>query len=190
GATAPDDLLYEAVSEGRRYPGMEHWLPLFHDRLETIFDYLPETALALEHLAEDAAHERFAQIADYYDARREALKQGASPPYKPLPAERLYLSEAEWKGRLEIAALVRLTPFAMPEAAAVDVAARQGRNFAAERAAPSANVFEALSVHVHSLQAAGKRVAIALWSEGARERMSHVLADHRLHNLTPVADWP
>ena len=27
-----DDMLYEAVSEGRRYPGMEHWLPLFHDR--------------------------------------------------------------------------------------------------------------------------------------------------------------
>ena len=32
GAAAPDDLLYEAVSEGRRYPGMEHWLPLFHDK--------------------------------------------------------------------------------------------------------------------------------------------------------------
>ena len=42
----PDDLLYEAVSEGRRYPGMEHWLPLFHDRLETLFDYLPGTPLA------------------------------------------------------------------------------------------------------------------------------------------------
>ena len=41
--------------------------------------------------------------------------------------------------------------------------------------------------HVLALQAAGKRVAIALWSEGARERMSHVLADHKLHNLTPVA---
>src|SRR5262249_40669649 len=33
GATTPDDLLYQAVSEGRRYPGMEHWLPLFHTRL-------------------------------------------------------------------------------------------------------------------------------------------------------------
>ena len=33
-------------------------------------------------------------------------------------------------------------------------------------------------------------MAIALWSEGARERMSHVLADHRLHNLTPVVSWP
>jgi transcription-repair coupling factor (superfamily II helicase) len=28
---------------------------------------------------------------------------------------------------------------------------------------------------LHALQAAGKRVVIALWSEGARERMSHVL---------------
>ncbi len=37
--------LYEAVSEGRRYPGMEHWLPLFHDKLDTLFDYLPGTPL-------------------------------------------------------------------------------------------------------------------------------------------------
>ena len=36
GAPTPDDLLYHAVSEGRRHPGMEHWLPLFHDRLDTL----------------------------------------------------------------------------------------------------------------------------------------------------------
>ncbi len=29
GAPERDDPLYEAVSEGRRHPGMEHWLPLF-----------------------------------------------------------------------------------------------------------------------------------------------------------------
>jgi transcription-repair coupling factor (superfamily II helicase) len=190
GATTPDDLLYEAVSEGRHYPGMEHWLPLFHDTLEAIFDYLPGTALALEHLAEDAAHERFTQIADYYDARREALKQGVTPSYKPLPTKRLYLSEVEWKERLEMSSLARLTPFAVPESGALDVGARQGRNFSAERAEPNANVFEAVSAHVLALQAAGKRVAVALWSEGARERVSHVLADHKLYNLTPVADWP
>jgi transcription-repair coupling factor (superfamily II helicase) len=33
GAPQRDDLLYEAVSERRRHPGMEHWLPLFHERL-------------------------------------------------------------------------------------------------------------------------------------------------------------
>jgi transcription-repair coupling factor (superfamily II helicase) len=169
---------------------MEHWLPLFHDRLETIFDYLPGTALALEHLAEDAAHERFAQITDYYDARRDALKEGASPIYKPLPPDRLYFGESEWKERLEASALARLTPFAVPDAGAINIGARTGRNFAAERAEPGANVFEALGAHVLALQATGKRVAVALWSDGARDRMNHVLADHKLHNLTSVGSWP
>ena len=191
GAATPDDLLYEAVSEGRRYPGMEHWLPLFHDKLETLFDYLPGTPLALEHLADDAAHERFTQITDYYDTRREALKQGVTPPYKPLPPTRLYLAEKEWKERLNTSALATLTPFAVPDAKQViDVGARAGHNFAAERAEPGANVFEALSKHVLAQQVAGKRVAIALWSEGARERMGHVLADHKLHNLTNAGSWP
>jgi transcription-repair coupling factor (superfamily II helicase) len=191
GAATPDDLLYEAVSEGRRYPGIEHWLPLFHTTLETVFDYLPDTPLALEHLAEDAAHERLTQIADYYDARREALKDGVTPFYKPLPPARLYLAEAEWKERLGASAMARLTPFAVPEARDVlDVGARAGHNFAAERAAPGANVFEAVTQHVLALQASGKRVAVALWSEGARERMSHVLADHKLLNLTLVGSWP
>src|SRR5690606_7826312 len=35
GAVQRADPLYEAVSEGRRHPGMEHWLPLFHERLDT-----------------------------------------------------------------------------------------------------------------------------------------------------------
>jgi len=190
GAAGPDDLLYEAVSEGRRYPGMEHWLPLFHTSLETLFDYLPGTPIALEHLDEDAAHERFTQITDYYEARREALKDGATPPYKPLPTDRLYLGEAEWKERIAAVPLARLTPFAVPDTRAIDVGAKTGHNFAAERAAPGSNVFEAVTQHVAALQAAGKRVAIALWSEGARERLSHVLADHKLLNLAPVASWP
>jgi transcription-repair coupling factor (superfamily II helicase) len=192
GAPTPDDLVYHAVSEGRRHPGMEHWLPLFHERLDTLFDYLPRSAVMLEPLAEDAARERLAQIKDYYDARQLALAQRASPLYKPLPPERLYLGESEWRERLETAALARLTPFTLPEGQGplIDAATRQGRNFAAERAEPGRNVFAAVTQHVTSLQAEGKRVVIALWSEGARERMRHVLADHALANLTTVESWP
>ena len=40
GAAGPDDMLYEAVSDGRRTAGVEHWLPLFHPHLDTLFDYL------------------------------------------------------------------------------------------------------------------------------------------------------
>src|SRR3954453_2238223 len=67
---------------------------------------------------------------------------------------------------------------------------RQGRNFAPERTETEANVFDAVTKHVHALQSAGKRAVIAMWSEGSRERMSHVLADHALVNLTHVAGYP
>ncbi len=251
GAAAPDDMLYEAVSDGRRTAGVEHWLPLFHPRLDTLFDYLggssplhpplegkgrsaeggpgwgdggaasavavspppgplaradlpppgggerrAATPTVIEPLAEEAAHERLAQIADYYQARKDALDQagqgGSGAPYKPLPPERLYLPETEWRGRLENSALARLSPFAAPEGAAdaIEIGARAGHNFAAERSEPGTNVFEAVRKHVEALQAAGKRVVIALWSEGSRERMAHVLAEHGLLNLTPVASWP
>ncbi len=62
-------MLYAAVSEGRRHPGMEHWLPLLHERMETIFDYMPGSPIVLEPQDEDAAHERLEQIKDYYKAR-------------------------------------------------------------------------------------------------------------------------
>ncbi|HXW26941.1 MAG TPA: transcription-repair coupling factor, partial [Xanthobacteraceae bacterium] len=191
GAATRDDVLYATVSEGRRHPGMEHWLPLFHDRLETLFDYAPDAPLLIEPLAEDAARERLAQIADYYEARRLALAgEPSGTLYQPLPPERLYLAEAEWAARLADRSAARLTPFAAPDGAGViDVGTRQGRNFAAERAQADANVFDAVAAHVHALQAAGKRVVVALWSEGARERMHHVLADHRLGTLVDVTSW-
>jgi transcription-repair coupling factor (superfamily II helicase) len=193
GAAAPDDVLYEAVSEGRRHAGMEHWLPLFHKQMETLFDYVAATPVILEPLAEEAAHERLAQIADYFEARRAALdRDDGGAPYKPLPPDRLYLAEAEWRTRLDSGALARLSPFAAPDGAAdtIDIAARTGHNFTAERSEPGTNVFEAVTKHVHALQAAGKRAAIALWSDGSRERMAHVLNEHGLHNLAPVASWP
>ena len=191
GAPTPDDLVYEAVSEGRRHPGMEHWLPLFHDRLETIFDYVPGTPVALEPLVEDAVRERLDQIKDYHHARAQALAQaGSGPPYRPLPPDRLYLSEGEWRERLAAAALARYTPFAVPEGQGLDAGTKQGRNFAAERAEPDRNVFEAVRRHVQAQQAEARRLIIALWSEGSRDRMRHVLADHGLANLRPVTSWP
>lgn len=190
GVATPDDMLYQAVSEGRRHPGMEHWLPLFHESMDTLFDYLPGSPVALEPLAADAVEQRFAQIKDYYDARVEALKDGVTPAYKPMPPDKLYLAGAEWKQRLDQRATATLNAFDVPPASdVIDIGARPGHNFVAERAEPGANVFEALARHVNALQSDGKRVVIALWSEGARERMAHVLGDHKLVNLKNVGSW-
>jgi transcription-repair coupling factor (superfamily II helicase) len=191
GAPERDDGLYEAVSEGRRHPGMEHWLPLFWDKMETLFDYLGDAPVAIEPQSEDAVRERFRQIADYYDARREALKHvGSGAIYKPLPPDRLYLTEDEWTTRLGEAALARVTAFAVPEAAGVnDAGARKGRDFAPERNDTTVNVFEAVVAHVQGLLAARKKVVIALWSEGSRDRMASMLRDHKLSHITSVNAW-
>src|ERR1700758_5541340 len=102
GAPGPDDALYEAAGGGRRYPGMEHWLPLFQERMDTLFDYLGDAPIAIEPQGEDAARERFSQIADYYEARRDALEhRSGGEIYKPLPPGRLYLTEEEWTKRLD-----------------------------------------------------------------------------------------
>jgi len=191
GAPTPADTLYHTVSEGRRSPGMEHWLPLFHDRLDTLFDYLPDTPVVLEHLAADALAERFRQIADYYEARKNPLDGGAGgTPYHPLPPDRLYLTEDEWSGILGKRRAARLSPFSEPESdgAVIDIGIRQGRNFAPERAA-GGNVFEAVAAYVADLQQQRRKVTIALWSDGSRERMRHVLVDHRLVNLNDIGAW-
>ena len=135
-----DDLLYEAVSEGRRHPGMEHWLPLFHDRLDTLFDYLPGAPVVLEPLAEDAAHERLAQIADYYEAR-QAGAGAARRRHRPTSRCRRTGSISPKPNGASGSSdrrLARLTPFAVPDGQAAGHRRRRaGRAAISPPSAPS-----------------------------------------------------
>ncbi|MFO1169234.1 MAG: transcription-repair coupling factor, partial [Rhodoblastus sp.] len=190
GAETRGDTLYEAISEGRRHPGMEHWLPLFYDRLDTLFDYVAGAPILMDALAEDAGAERLSQAKDYYDSRREnydADPQGSG--YKPLKPDALYLKPDEFRARLDAVALARFAPFAVPEGSGtiIDLGAGVGRNFAPERADENANVFQAAVAHIEALQVEGKKVIVAGWSDGSRERLGHVLSEHGLRKAEPVA---
>jgi transcription-repair coupling factor (superfamily II helicase) len=190
GGRATSDPIAEAVNEGRRNPGLEHWLPLFVEQLETIFDYLPGVPVVLEPLIEEAARERLEQIGDYYSARHEALEANQLPVYRPLQPKRLYLEADEWSRLLEDAALARLTPFTVPESAGtINAGAKPGRNFAPERADEKRNLFEAAAEHARAMQGQGRRVVFAAWSEGSRQRLGQLLNEHGLSDLRPVASW-
>ena len=191
GAETRGDTLYEAVSEGRRHPGMEHWLPLFHEQMDTLFEYVAGAAILLDPLAEDAGAERLAQAKDYYDARKEAFDADPSGAnYKPLKPDALYLKPDEFRAHLDAAPLARVSPFAVPETSqglTVDLGAGVGRSFAPERADENANVFEAAVKHIEALREDGKRVILAGWSDGSRERLGHVLQEHGLKKIEPVS---
>ncbi|MBG1231642.1 transcription-repair coupling factor [Aestuariivirga litoralis] len=186
-----NDPLYESITNGRRYQGMEHWLPLFQPALVTLFDYVPEAVWCLSNEVPASMQARHEQVAEYYDARKEALSQQSfgAAPYKPLPPERLYLSAREWDQITADVTLLEQSPFEHPSALAVSFAGRQGRNFAAERSAGQGQVYDAVRQHTEDLRKAGTRTLIACWSEGSADRLSTILKDHDLAPLAVVKSW-
>ncbi|MBB5572518.1 MULTISPECIES: transcription-repair coupling factor [Rhizobium] len=198
GAATRDDALYVAVSEGRRYAGMEHWLPLFYEKLETVFDYLRGFRLVTDHTVREAAEERSKLVFDYYDARLNSgqaakgqMAQGT--PYKPVTPGQLYLDGNTFAKALDAFNAMRISPFNEHEGEArrvVSVDARQGPRWArsSTESADSerVNVFDAVVKHIADRRAAGGKVLISAWTEGSLDRLLQVLAEHGLARVKTI----
>ena len=194
GPVTGDDPLYGSISAGRQHQGMEHWLPLFHDRLDTLFDYLPGALVSLDPLVDDARTKRLEQVADHYEARAQALERKAfgAPPYHPVPPESMFLSEAEWQQALASRQTIALDPFEHPETPGgkiVSFGGRQGHSFAAERQTEGGYVFDAVVAHAKRLKGEDKRVIVACWSNGARERLATLLWEHGIGETMGVESF-
>lgn len=201
GAITDEDPLYESVSAGRKFAGMEHWLPLFHEEMESLFAYLPDkTPVSLDHQAEEARNARLEQIQEYYDARCDfaagraagalAAAEGTAI-YRPLAPDRLYLTATDWDMALAARGVARLNPFTLPDAPEVlDAQGRAGHEFSAARTDPDRNVFDSVGEHLKILAGQGRRTAIAAFSEGSRTRLAAVMKEHGIANLEPCADFP
>jgi transcription-repair coupling factor (superfamily II helicase) len=189
GATATGDPLYQAVSEGRRIAGIDHWLPLFEERLVPLFDHLSDADVIVRDPGDSgAAVARFEAIDDYYENRRRA-QTSETGSYKPLPPETLYLASREWEKIVEARPLHLVTPFHEPETATViDFEIEPARDFAPERT-QGGNVYEAVVGHVADLRRAKRKVVLASYSGGARERLKGLLTEHGLRKTEMVDDW-
>lgn len=200
GAATRDDALYAAVSEGRRYAGMEHWLPMFYDKLETTFDYLRGFRMVTDHTVREAAEERAKLIRDYYEARLNSATPGKGhlaqgTPYKPVPPERLYLGAGEFGKSLDAFDPIRITPFAEhggESRLVIEVDARPTPRWAKTANEDSGegsrvNVFEQAVSYIADKRASGAKVVVSGWSEGSLDRLLQVLNEHGLEKLVPVA---
>ena len=79
---------------------------MFHERLETLFDYLPGAPVLLDDQTAAARAARWAALADQYEARAAALaaKSKLGTVYKPVPPDELYLDDAAWEAAVGRAA--------------------------------------------------------------------------------------
>jgi transcription-repair coupling factor (superfamily II helicase) len=144
------------------------------------FDYVPNASISFDYHAADAHDERITHIRDFYQARKtlesDSLKKAkksdvslSGTVYHPLPVERLYIEDREWKSLTTES--VSLSPFGSPDEQASGEA-RKGRDFADIRALPDGDVFGELKKHIFSLQ---KPVFIAAYSEGSKERLKGLM---------------
>lgn len=177
GANATGDPLYQAVSDGRRLAGMEHWLPLFEDRMATLFDHLGAGDLTLiDSAALGAADERLGDIADYYAARSDTSGKAAGS-YRPLEPAALYLDRTEFDAALAQRPIHKTDLFAQPESpTVVDFGFASSRDFTPERARGN-NVYEAAAKYLTGQAKRGKKTLIAAYSQGSRARIAAILGE-------------
>ena len=177
GATATGDPLYQAVSDGRRLAGMEHWLPLFEEKLSSLFDHLsPQDTIVIDSAGLGAIEERFKDIADYHRTRSETAGQAAGS-YRPLETTALYLSHEEFDQQVSAWPIHKSVIFNEPEAATtLNFGFTSARDFTPERAR-GGNVYEAASQHLKAIGKSGKRPLIAAYSQGSRARIVSILGE-------------
>ena len=232
GVSSANNPLYIAISEGRRHAGMEHWLPLFHKRMATIFEYISSPLISFDGQAEQSRVERLSQTLDFYKARitlddsvrsRKQKKQTSDVSltgvaYHPLPTDKLYIFDEEFVGLIDNCEPIILQSFLSPHlyhahpppdpppsrgreeiskpsplrGEGLDgggMIAKRARDFADIRANPQINVFTELSKYIKSLQSENKKVLIACYSQGSRDRFKVMMEEGGAGIPYPIDAW-
>ncbi|MEW9853821.1 transcription-repair coupling factor [Novosphingobium sp. M1R2S20] len=189
GANATADPLYQAVSDERRMAGMEHWLPLFEERLVTLFDHLSKDDLIVfDSAAQGAVDERLKDIDDYHRSRLETSGQKAGS-YRPLAAEALYLTAQELETCTTQWPAHRADPFAQPESEKViDFGFTNARDFTPERARGD-NAYDAAARHLHAITKSGKKALLAAYTTGSRARIASILGEAKAPEPAMAESW-
>ena len=174
-----------SISDGRRHPGMEHWVPLFHAQMETLLDYLPRR------LGQPGPPGRGGADRAPGDDRRPlrrpaggaARRRGAVPAAAARPA----VSRPRRLGRDAVAAArcsrSARSPGRMAPSASTAAAGPARSSPRAEcRSAPARHqrVRPACAPRPSAGRNEGRRIVIAAWTRGSRERLAHPAARARL----------
>jgi transcription-repair coupling factor (superfamily II helicase) len=190
---AASDPLYEAVSAGRKYGGMEHWLPLFFPHCDTLLDYMDGTQIFIEEGCEGAVTARLQTIEDYYQARRKPIT-GETLTYKPLPPELLYWSASEWETFLSGASWSKMTAFQVEESTSgpsiIDVKGKALTDFHSVKKSGRSTAFEILSKRLDDAKVHKKAILLACISPGSRDRLLGILTEHEIYTFQSEDAWP
>ena len=174
GVAGKDDEIYQAISEARKYIGMENWLPFFYeDHLPSLFEYLPRAVVICGRNTPSALQAKSESIADHYQARLEALsiKNNAEiDTYRPVPPEEMFLKPEIVLARSDL----QISGMNLPDSEDnLDLGIIPGRDFSAAKNVSASQVYVEL---LDSLSEYGRLLRIICCnSSGSRERILALL---------------
>ena len=186
GRSGDDDPLYVSVSEGKRHVGLEHWLAFFHDRLETLLDYLPGAAVIFDHQASAAIEARCDLVLEYFEARQAFADEQSATPYRAVKPARMFLNADALSDVLSGRAVTDFSPYTIgdDEEGGLDAGGHAGRDFADERVDPNANVYDAAVREIERLKKENLRVVVAALTDGSADRLLGLLKEHGAPSLS------
>jgi transcription-repair coupling factor (superfamily II helicase) len=169
--------LYRDVSNGIAPGGIEYWLPLFHDSLASLFDYLPREATLALHRDVAGAIEGFWREAQ---SRFRLLGGDADRPL--LPPQELFLSAEEFYVGAKGFSRIDILEGGEPEAAQ-PASSEPLPPLAVDRRA-----HDPLAALKGFLARSGLKVLVGAESPGRRETMLNYLGEYGLHPA-PCGDF-
>ena len=192
GAAFNEDEIYEAISAGKKYIGMENWLPFFYeDALPGLLDYIPSAKIVLGKNIEEAARSKGESIADYYQARLEALQIKSATDidtYRPLKPELLYYTADEFLSILQSKKPLKFSTMSIPDGQdTINCNIVPGRNFSNAKNITAGQVYTELGNYLQT-NASFKRI-IACYTPGSRERIASLLQEYQYTNITLADSW-
>jgi transcription-repair coupling factor (superfamily II helicase) len=176
--------IYESISEGISYPGMEHWLPFFYNKTNTIFDYTNDPIIILDHLYENSLEDFLLTVTDHFQSRKEYDENKLSKienKYFSIDPSYLYQEKEEYEKNLASKNCVQISPFKKPNAKNLNgKVSSKYSNIKSQRNDSSS--YEGLKKDIDSYIRENKKIIFACSSAGSSERVAKILTNNGVLN--------
>ncbi|MCQ2965225.1 MAG: transcription-repair coupling factor [Alphaproteobacteria bacterium] len=183
-----DDILYQNISEGKKYPGIENWLPFFYDNLSSLFDFIPNYTILKDYQFEEMLKYKIEQINEFYQARISNLNTHQSDEkniYRPVPKEMLFMDKQFLEEKISLMPNYDVCPFDYPNSNQLNnIHWKNSRNFFLT-CLDKRNIYREISNFIKN---ENKKIILTAWSKSSLIRLTSLLQEENL-NLTEVSSW-
>ena len=172
--------IYDSISEGISYPGMEHWLPFFYNKTGSIFDYIDKPIILLDHLYDSSLDDFLETVNDHFKSRKDYDDNKLSKvenKYFSIEPSNLYQNKEEYNKNLYSRNCIRISPFKKPDAINLNgKASTKYSNIKSNRNDSSS--YENLKSDILDFTKKNKKIIIACSSLGSSERVAKILINN------------